>query len=74
MIDAIIRLAEQCAKDPWELPDEDPELPKIRARMEELCKEELVAAYKMKEKQARREKLDLIKSQTIEALSEEGFD
>lgn len=74
VIDAIIRLAEQCAKDPWDLPDENLELPKIRARMEELCKDELVAAYKIQEKQSRREKLDLIKSQTIEALIEEGFD
>ena len=74
VIDAIIRLAEQCAKDPWDLPDENPELPKIRARMEELCKDELIAAYKIQEKQARREKLDLIKSQTVEALIEEGFD
>ena len=74
VIDAIIRLAEKCAKDPWDLPDEDPELPKLIARMTELCQEELVAAYKIREKQARSEKLNMVKSQTIEALIEEGFD
>ncbi|MEB3703124.1 Polyribonucleotide nucleotidyltransferase [Candidatus Bealeia paramacronuclearis] len=74
VIDAIIRLAEKCAKDPWDLPVSNPELPKLVARMTELCQEELVAAYKIQEKQARHEKLTLVKSQTIEALIEEGFD
>ena len=74
VIDAIIRLAEQCAKDPWELPEENPEVARLRTRMEELCKDELIAAYKIKEKQARREKLDVAKHQTLEALVEEGFD
>ncbi|MBS0271814.1 MAG: polyribonucleotide nucleotidyltransferase [Proteobacteria bacterium] len=73
VIQAIIDLAEECAKDPWELPAEDPQKSKLVERLKELAESDLQTAYRIKEKSLRNEKVGTIKSQTVEALKEEGF-
>jgi polyribonucleotide nucleotidyltransferase len=73
VIQAIIDLAEDCAKDPWELPAEDPQKAKLVERLKELATDELKSAYTVKEKSLRHQKLGLLKSQTVEALKEEEF-
>lgn len=73
IIQAIVDLAEDCAKEPWELSVEDPQKGKLVERLKELAKDDLASAYKIKEKSVRHHKLGLIKSQTIEALKEEAF-
>jgi len=73
VIRAIIDLAEDCAKDPWELPNEDPQKDSLVARLKELALDDLKAAYKIVEKPLRHQKLGTLKAQTVEALKEEGF-
>ncbi len=73
VINAIIELAEDCAKEPWELQPEDPQKVKLVERMKELASEELGAAYRIKDKAIRNDKVSTTKVQTVEALVEEGF-
>lgn len=73
VIQAIIDLAEECAKDPWDLPIEDPQKDSLVARLKELALDDLKAAYKIKEKPLRHQKVGTLKTQTVEALKEEGF-
>ena len=73
VINAIIELAEECAKEPWELPPEDPQKDKLIERLKDLAAQELKEAYTIKEKALRNEKVSLIKTQTVEALVEEEF-
>lgn len=73
VIQAIVALAEDCAKEPWELPAEDSQKDKLVERLKELAIDDLKNAYKIKEKSLRHQKLGLLKSQTVEALREEEF-
>jgi polyribonucleotide nucleotidyltransferase len=73
VINAIIDLAEDCAKEPWELSPEDPQKGKLVERLQELATSDLKSAYSTKEKTLRHEKVGVVKKQTIEALKEEGF-
>jgi len=73
VIQAIIELAEDCAKDPWELPTEDPQKEKLVERLKELATTDLTKAYGTKDKSLRHEKVRTVKTQTVEALAEEGF-
>lgn len=73
VIQAIVDLAEECAKDPWELSPEDPQKDRLVERLKELATEDLKNAYSLQEKSLRHQKLSLIKSQTVEALKEEDF-
>ncbi len=73
VIKAIIDLAEECAKDPWELPAEDPQKPALVDRLKELASTDLKTAYAVKDKSQRNDKVNTIKTQTVEALKEEGF-
>ena len=50
VIQAIIDLAEDCAKEPWELAPEDPQKDKLVERLKELATNDLKAAYTIKEK------------------------
>lgn len=73
VIQAIIDLAEECAKEPWELPPEAPQKDKLIERLKELSESDLQAAYCITAKIPRHEKVAMVKNQTIEALKEEGF-
>src|SRR3990167_7286720 len=73
VIKAVIELAEECAKEPWKLLPEDPQMPKLIERLKELATDDLMIAYQIKEKSSRNEKVATIKQQTIEALVEEGY-
>lgn len=73
VIQAIIELAEECAKEPWELPAANPQKEKLVERLKELTSEELGAAYRIKDKALRNEKVSTIKEQAVEALVEEEY-
>jgi len=73
VIDAIIELAEGCAKEPWDLPEPAPELAAIDARVKELAEAPLRDAYGETVKQARVEKIAAAKSATLDAIAEEGL-
>ncbi|HLI10089.1 MAG TPA: polyribonucleotide nucleotidyltransferase [Alphaproteobacteria bacterium] len=74
VIQAIIELAEACAKDPWALPEEHPDKQRTEARLRELAEEPLRAAYRETVKQARVEKVAAAKADAVAKLTEEGFE
>ena len=71
VIQAIIELAEACAKDPWDLPSESPELGDIEARLREAIGPEIEAAYRETGKQDRSKRLEAAKLQAVELFPEE---
>ncbi len=73
VIQAIIELAEQCAKDPWDLAPIDPQHEVVAKRLRKLATADVKAAYSVKDKTQRTDKLALLKTGTIAALEEEGF-
>lgn len=73
VIQAIIDLAEHAAREPWSLPEPSPEELALSARVDELAREPLVAAYKEPHKQARHELIEAAKERALEALAAEGL-
>ena len=74
VIQAIVELAERCAKDPWPLPEPSAEETTLGARLDALAREGLRAAYTETVKQARQEKIAASKASALQALSQEGLD
>ena len=72
VIKAIIELAEQCARDPWEIAPPVPELATVRQKFEAAgIMNELADAYKIVAKQERYAAVDAVKAKAS-ALLEEG--
>ncbi len=69
VIDAIIDLAEACAKEPWEVA-EGPDLSAEMAKVEDVARSNLEAAYAEVNKQARVEKLDQVRTSVADAFEE----
>jgi len=70
VIQAIIELAEQCAKEPWDLPGAPPELAAWTAKVHEVGEAPLRAAYQETVKQNRVEKISAAKKAVIEGVGE----
>jgi polyribonucleotide nucleotidyltransferase len=71
VIDAIISLAEDCAKEPWEIGgDEDDG--GMGARVTELAESDLRAAYEEQAKQARTEKVAAVRKSVREEIGDDG--
>src|SRR5205085_8629724 len=69
VIDAIIKLAEQAAKEPWELaPNADKE--SIKKRLKDLIGKDVDAAYKLTNKQERSNALGAARQKAAEAFAE----
>jgi polyribonucleotide nucleotidyltransferase len=69
VIEAIIRLAEQAANEPWELPqtgDKDA----IKKQLKSLIGGDVEAAYKLTNKQERQNALSIARTKAVEAFSE----
>jgi len=73
VIDAILELAEACAKEPWELP-KGPETEALAAELERVAEADLRAAYNEREKQARYKKIGTVKSAAVSKLTEAGHE
>jgi polyribonucleotide nucleotidyltransferase len=71
VIQAIVELAEQCAKDPWEIAPEPEEAVALRTRLREVAEGPLRAAYEETVKQARVEKIAAAKAAAMEAVVDE---
>jgi polyribonucleotide nucleotidyltransferase len=69
VIDAIIRLAEQAAKEPWELA-EAPDTSAIKQRLRDLIGADIAAAYKMTDKQQRQTALNEARAKAREGLAD----
>jgi polyribonucleotide nucleotidyltransferase len=72
VIQAIIELAETCARDPWVLPPAPPDFEAIEARLRETISPLLEAAYREQGKQDRSNRLDAAKAQIAELFADEG--
>ncbi len=73
VIDAIIELAEVCAKEPWDLPEVE-DTGELRSRLHEMVEADLRAAYGERVKQARVERIAEVRANALEVLEEEGND
>lgn len=70
VIDLIIELAEEAAKEPWAL-EEVPDSEKtLREKIEDLSQKALEKAYKIKEKAARRAELERIRADVLKSFEE----
>jgi polyribonucleotide nucleotidyltransferase len=73
VIAAIIQLAEQAAREPWELPQADDGARALAARIDTLARAALTDAYQEKVKQIRQDKVAAVKKSVLAALAgEEG--
>ena len=70
VIKAIIELAEECAKDPWEVPEKPAEYDLVRATLLEKVGTELAAAYKIHEKLARQDAVNAAKEKAKELFAD----
>jgi polyribonucleotide nucleotidyltransferase len=74
VIQAIIELAEHAAKEPWALAEPSAAELALKARIGELGRESIAAAYQEHVKQARYEKVGAAKKAILASLAEEGLD
>ena len=74
VIQAIIELAEHAAKEPWNVPEPAPETATLKARVDELARAGIAAAYTETVKQTRQEKVAAAKKAATETLAAEGLD
>ncbi|GAK34768.1 polyribonucleotide nucleotidyltransferase [alpha proteobacterium Q-1] len=71
VLDAIIALAEEAAKEPWDLPTK-PDLSALEAKVSELAAAGLEDAYSLTEKQERRNRIDAVKASVKEAFADDA--
>ncbi|WP_294195781.1 polyribonucleotide nucleotidyltransferase [uncultured Sphingomonas sp.] len=69
IIDAIIDLAEQAAKDPWELKQADDQKA-VKAELKKLIGKDITAAYKLTDKQARQTALGEARAKAKAAMAD----
>ncbi len=73
VIDAIIELAEMCAKEPWDVPEPAPEVEALREQLAASVSDELREAYKIVKKQDRVEAVAAAKAKAVEFLDEDDL-
>ncbi len=71
VIEAIIGLAEMCAKEPWDLPEKDPVLVKLGEDMTAKFESDVRKAYENTDKMERYAAKDAIKEQAVESFLDE---
>ena len=69
IIDAVIDLAEQAAKDPWELKQADDQKA-VKAELKKLIGKDITAAYKLTDKQARQTALGEARAKAKAAMAD----
>src|ERR1700733_1032661 len=74
VIQAIIELAEHAAREPWTLSEADPATQALAARVDELARAPLAAAYQEHQKAIRQDKVGAAKKAALAQLAEEGLD
>jgi len=72
VIDAIINLAETCAREPWSMPPPPPEQDQIEARLREDVGPLIEAAYREQGKQDRSNRLEAAKAKVVELFADEA--
>ena len=74
VIDVIIDLAEESAKEPWDMPEADPEEETVKTRLKEIADADLHDAYSKVVKQERVEAVAQVKEQALATLEAEEHD
>ena len=74
VIDMIVDLAEDCAKEPWDLPEAPADQDELLARVSAAAEDGLRDAYKETVKQARVEKIGAAKEAAMEAFADDDED
>ncbi|MDT8760816.1 polyribonucleotide nucleotidyltransferase [Sphingomonas psychrotolerans] len=69
VIEAIIKLAEQAAKEPWELKVQDDKAD-VKAKLKKLIGKDLEAAYKLTDKQARQTAINEARTKARDGLAD----
>jgi len=73
VIKAIVKLAEQAAKDPWEMAPQD-DLGDLKAKLKKLIGNDIAAAYKLTDKSARSNALNAARDKAKAMFIEQGLD
>src|SRR5215468_1744927 len=73
VLDAIVKLAERAAKEPWEL-KADTDAEELDAKVRDVASADLREAYKIAAKHERRDRVAAIKEKAVSALLPEGAD
>ena len=74
VIEAIVQLAEACAKDPWPVPEESAAAKALRAKVKGLAEAGLKQAYSITAKQDRQDKVAEVKAAALAGLGEPAPD
>ena len=74
VIEGIIALAEVAAKEPWALPEADPAIAALKARIGEIGTAPMGEAYKETQKLLRQGKVGAVKKDVLAQLEAEGLD
>ena len=69
VVDAIIELAEQAAKDPWDV-DPGADLSGMKAQLRDIVGDDIAAAYKMTDKSKRSDALNLVRAKAKEHFAD----
>ena len=72
VINTIIELAQECAKEPWKLASPSEEKEELRVKLTNIAETSIREAYRESAKQERVEKLGVAKSKAIDVLGDEG--
>tara|TARA_B100001123_G_scaffold450433_1_gene621127 strand:- start:5528 stop:7651 length:2124 start_codon:yes stop_codon:yes gene_type:complete len=73
VLDLVISLAEECAKEPWELPTIE-DHSELQQRVQEMAEAKLRHAYETPQKQERQDQIAAIRQHVNDTLEEEGGD
>ncbi len=71
VIEAIIDLAEECAKEPWEVPEDPAEKQTVAAKLKEMIGGRLREAYEIADKKARQDALAQLRQEALDALADD---
>ena len=74
VIDTVIDMAEECAKDPWDLPDPEAGAEEAKAKVYDMARGPMAEAYALREKQARQTAISAAKTEALARLEEAGTD
>ena len=72
VINTIIELAQECAKEPWKLASPSEEKEELRVKLTNIAETGIREAYRKSAKQERVEKLSVAKSEALDVLGDEG--
>jgi len=70
VIDAIVELAEECANEPWSVPEDAAEKPAVHAKLREQFGERLRDAYAIADKKQRQVELSTIRQEALDTLAD----